>query len=85
MDKGTWWTAVHGVTKSQTQLSDQAQHSPRMHIISFWGILTYEQNAGYLLQHTCSIKKMKTLDIENAVNVCFSTFRQWSSMQPMEK
>ena len=23
MDRGAWWAAVHGVTKSQTQLSDQ--------------------------------------------------------------
>ena len=22
MDKGAWWATVHGVTKSQTQLSD---------------------------------------------------------------
>ena len=22
MDRGVWWTAVHGVAKSQTQLSD---------------------------------------------------------------
>ena len=22
MDRGTWWTTVHGVAKSQTQLSD---------------------------------------------------------------
>ena len=22
MDRGAWWAAVHGVTKSQTQLSD---------------------------------------------------------------
>ena len=22
MDRGTWWAAVHGVSKSQTQLSD---------------------------------------------------------------
>ena len=27
MGKGPWWDTVHGVTKSQTQLSDQAQHS----------------------------------------------------------
>ena len=26
MDRGDWWATVHGVTKSQTQLSDQAQH-----------------------------------------------------------
>ena len=23
MDRGAWWTVVHGVAKSQTQLSDQ--------------------------------------------------------------
>ena len=28
---------------------------------------------------------MKTLSIENAVSVCLNTFRQWSSMQPVEK
>ena len=22
MDRGAWWTTIHGVTKSQTQLSD---------------------------------------------------------------
>ena len=27
MDRGAWYATVHGVTKSQTQLSDQAQHS----------------------------------------------------------
>ena len=27
MDRGAWWATVHGVTKSQTQLSDKAQHS----------------------------------------------------------
>ena len=26
MDKGNWWARVHGVTKNQTQLSDQAKH-----------------------------------------------------------
>ena len=26
MDRGAWWATVHGVTKSQTQLSDSAQH-----------------------------------------------------------
>ena len=26
MDRGAWWSADHGVTKSRTQLSDQAQH-----------------------------------------------------------
>ena len=27
MDGGAWWTAVYGVTKSQTQLNNWAQHS----------------------------------------------------------
>ena len=27
MDRGAWWATVHGVTKSWTQLSNQAQHS----------------------------------------------------------
>ena len=27
MDRGAWWTTVHGVTKNQTQLSDTAQPS----------------------------------------------------------
>ena len=24
MDRGAWWTAVHGIAKSQTRLSDKA-------------------------------------------------------------
>ena len=27
MDRGAWWATVHGVTQSQTRLSDEAQHS----------------------------------------------------------
>ena len=27
MNKGAWWVAVHGVTKSQTQLSTETHHS----------------------------------------------------------
>ena len=26
MDRGAWWATVHGVTKSQTQLSDTHTH-----------------------------------------------------------
>ena len=26
MDRGAWWAAVHGVAKSWTRLSDEAQH-----------------------------------------------------------
>ena len=27
MDRGAWWATVHGFRKSQTQMSDQVQHS----------------------------------------------------------
>ena len=27
MDRGAWWVTIHGVTKNQTQLSDQHFHS----------------------------------------------------------
>ena len=27
MDRGAWRATVHGITKSQTELSDSAQHS----------------------------------------------------------
>ena len=27
MDRGAWWATVHGVAKSQTRLSDSAQHT----------------------------------------------------------
>ena len=27
MDRGTWWAAVHGVAKSQTQLSNKAHNT----------------------------------------------------------
>ena len=28
-DRGAWWAAVYGVSKSQTRLSNSAQHSTR--------------------------------------------------------
>ena len=30
MDRGTWWTTVHGVTKVWTQLSDTARHTAQL-------------------------------------------------------
>ena len=30
MDRGAWWATVHGVAKSQTQLSDEVQHSTNL-------------------------------------------------------
>ena len=34
MDRGAWWATVCGVTKSQTQLSNKAQHTDVSHIPS---------------------------------------------------
>ena len=36
MDKGAWWATVHGVTKSQTQLSNWAQPVRRVLICFAW-------------------------------------------------
>ena len=32
MDRGAWWATVCGITKSQTRLSDEAQHIDISHI-----------------------------------------------------
>ena len=31
MDRGAWWATVHGVTKSQTRLSERAQTVTESH------------------------------------------------------
>ena len=38
MDRGAWWATVHGVTRSQTWLSDSAQHNIYITIfhLSIW-------------------------------------------------
>ena len=33
MNRGAWWATVHGIEKSQTRLSDEAQHS------TAWGVI----------------------------------------------
>ena len=35
-DREAWRAAVHGVTKSWTRLSDQAQHSSHFYFLSNW-------------------------------------------------
>ena len=35
MDRGAWRATVHGVTKSQTRLSDKAQHSKSQSLVHF--------------------------------------------------
>ena len=38
MDRGAWWAAVRGIAKSQTRLSDYAQHGTETH---FRGVHRY--------------------------------------------
>ena len=35
MDRGAWWATVHGVTKSQTRLSDSHFHFQLIHICTY--------------------------------------------------
>ena len=50
MDRGPWWATVHGVTKSQTQLSDKAHNMSgsmtkrkTFRVISFWNLKAINQ------------------------------------------
>ena len=38
VDRGAWWAAVHGVTKSQTQLGNSAYTHTHQAIVSVWTI-----------------------------------------------
>ena len=47
MDRGAWWTTAHGVTKSQTRLSNLAHTHVTQRVLSqhppglpFWGLCT---------------------------------------------
>ena len=50
MDRGAWWTTAHGVAKSQTQLSNEAQAQFKKRIGSIAVVLTQVilPPAGYL-------------------------------------
>ena len=51
MDRGAWWATVYGVAKSQTRLSDEAQHSTAV------GLLKHTKN-----NMTISILQVEELD-----------------------
>ena len=40
MDRGSWWATVHGITKSQTKLSNKPQHEATVNnnMYSHWTI-----------------------------------------------
>ena len=42
MDRGAWWATVHGVTKSQIQLSDWAHTQRGRELPKIWGLLTVQ-------------------------------------------
>ena len=70
MDGGAWWTAIHGVTKSQTQLRDFHFLHKRPPVVveqvsvSVWG--TLEGDEGPLLFHVI-IKVAQTVSNGNPV------------------
>ena len=39
MDRGAWWATVYGITKSQTQLSDQHTHTQNILLLNSYCIL----------------------------------------------
>ena len=47
MDGGTWWATVHGVAKSQTQLSDFPS-------LPEWGSVAKDDMGNIVAQYTCS-------------------------------
>ena len=56
MDGGAWWATVHGITRSWTQLSDEAQHHSWCVFSSFDRCLVYLHFLTIMLlkhQYTC--------------------------------
>ena len=58
IDRWAWWTAVHRVQKSQTQLSDWARththtHNPITQREAVWGVT----HKTCRLNHTCSVRQ----------------------------
>ena len=43
MNRGAWWAAVHGVTKSQTRLSDKAHVQSGIFSCSMWDLAAWPQ------------------------------------------
>ena len=52
MHRWAWWDTVHGVTKSQTQMSNQHTHiyNPLITVVFFF-LVTYSHNHQRLLKH----------------------------------
>ena len=53
MYRVAWQATVHGVAKSQTWLSDHAQHSPMVHLGSQAGL-----NTGYRYGHSLDLQAL---------------------------
>ena len=62
MDRGAWWATVHGVTKSQTQLSNShlftftplentEQYKDYRNLLEFWRVLITPGTHGCILGH----------------------------------
>ena len=57
MDRGAWWATVHGVAKSQTQLSDQNTHThthtPHSKVREPGSLPRFLTLSHFLKHHTC--------------------------------
>ena len=51
MDRVAWWAIVHGVEKSQTQVSDKAQHSINITVSSILFLGETWQFSFHLVHH----------------------------------
>ena len=52
MDGGAWWATIHGVAKSQTQLSNQNIHTPRDQ--QFYFQISTQKTWNQRLRHLCT-------------------------------
>ena len=49
IDRGTWRATVHEVTKSQTQLSDSAQHSTCVYVYMYYACIVFSKEKVHII------------------------------------
>ena len=67
MDTGAWWATVHGVAKSQTQLSDFHFHSTVMSLCLFTHFI-------YLFVFQKTVDCMTTMSVPSTLVKCLYLF-----------
>ena len=72
MERGAWCATVHGVTKSQTQLSDQAQHIQRC------------KSGALIPKDLTSLLEEELPDLSRALSLCLHTHTEEMSCEETE-